>query len=168
MTPEMKIKATIAKYQARHELVVMARNVWEVVKHRATVTKAYKTAFDKMYPAYTCVYDRGDWQTTITVWGNGTDYNDRLFMCWNNSVLDEKGYGAFEFELERNDTLDYIARLERELELLPQLDAIKAQIDELSAKARDLCNFRIESPLNRESWSASYTLQELYPLLNQF
>lgn len=168
MTPESKIREVIAKYQIRHNLVVMARNVWETVKHRAAVTKAYQTAFAKMYPDYTCVYNRGDWQTTISVWGNGVEYNDRLFMCWNNSVLDEKGYGAFEFELERNDTLDYIARLECELELLPQLDAIKAQIDELSTKARELCNFKVESPLNRESLGASYTLQEFYPMLKRF
>lgn len=168
MTPESKIREVIAKYQTRHELVVMARNVYETVKHRATVTKAYKTAFDKMYPTYTCVYDRDDWQTTISVWGNGVEYNDRLFMCWNNSVLDEKGYGAFEFELERNDTLDYIARLERELELLPKLDAIKAQIDALSAEAKKLCEFTVPSVLNRENWGASYTLQEFYPMLKRF
>jgi len=168
MTTEMKIQATIAKYQTRHNLVVMARTALEVVKHHATVTKAYKTAFDKLYPNYTCVYDRGSYQTTISVWGNGVEYNDRLFMCWNNSVLDEKGYAAFEYELERNDTLDYIARLERELELLPQLDAIKAQIDALSAEAKKLCEFTVPSMLNRENFGASYTLQEFYPMLKRF
>lgn len=168
MTPESKIREVIAKYQTRHNLVVMARNVLEVIKHRATVTKAYKTAFDKMYPGWTCVYSRDDWQTQISVWGNGVEYNDRLFMCWNNSVLDEKGYTAFEYELERNDTLDYIARLERELELLPELDAIKAQIDALSAEAKKLCEFTVPSVLNRENWGASYTLQEFYPMLKRF
>lgn len=168
MTPKMKIQATIAKYQIRHNLVVMARAVLEVVKHRATVSKAYKTAFNKMYPGWTCVYSRDDWQTQISVWGNGVEYNDRLFMVFNNSVLDNEGYKAFDHELERCDTLDYIARLERELELLPQLDAIKAQIDALSAEAKKLCEFTVPSVLNRENFGASYTLQEFYPMLKRF
>lgn len=169
MTPEMKIQVTIAKYQVTHKLVNMVREVVQALANRKRVDAGFKTAFLKLYPDYAVSYQRGDWQTQITIWGNGVEYNDRLFMCWNNSALDEKGYSAFADECERCDPWDYIVRLEGEIELLPQLDAIQAKINALKEEAQALCSFKVEGSLvGRNSGYASYTLQEFYPMLKRF
>ena len=127
-------EAVKTNYRQKHDVAELVRACILKCKHLSTVNKRFETQFKKDNPEYTC-HLRNDYLMEFSVWGNGVPYDNRFFMCVNNSRL---SWEAMELETYRCDCLDYLEQLENEELYYPQLEKIEKQIKDLQELAKSL------------------------------
>jgi hypothetical protein len=157
------IKAEIKGYQLKNKLIGMVRQALAEVEHRQRVDRSLVTAFEKLYPLYTISLVRQSGLFQLSVWGNGVEYNDRLYLVTNESLVSRDGWAAIRAELDNMDMSDYIAQAEHDLTVLPELDEIDRQIAALREKALEIARFDSDKLRTR---GVSYTVRHLYKFLD--
>ncbi len=165
---KQKLEEAIRDCETRDKLAGMLRQAVDGVRHHKSVTAALTKKFEALFPAYTISmhYDKGSFGSfTISIWGNGVDYNHRFTLIANSGNVTRDGWAAIDKELSYVRD-GYIEAYRAELDKLTELDRFAAEFAALQVLARDYAVEGIDPEIRR--YGPSSILEEAYPFLKRF
>jgi len=158
------ITAEIAKMQKKQIVNELAKEVFASMRHRK-FNKAVETAFKKAHPEYTVYYGKDSGSVKLLIWGNGIKYDDQVSytLYHHGEKTDAEIWEHMDYDLQRNDLSDCIARHEAELQLLPALFEAEQQIEAIQKRIEAGAPAPSGHCLRQKNKQYSYEMQKLFP-----
>jgi hypothetical protein len=123
-------------YEQQIAIVAGIRRAFEKCKHHQQFSKRVKPIIEAELPGYTVSVDPDHHGLrTINVWGNGLEYKDSVYLCWNGSKPWTEGMAE---AIEISDVRDYAERLAAEAKLTDVLSELEKLVVEARAQAATL------------------------------
>jgi len=142
------------------------------IKHYQKITARCKDSLTELLPEYTIYLGKNACEhPEVTIWGNGIQYNDRLYVSvWMNAE-NPTWQEAILWDIDRSDPSDKLERLIAEEAMVTEFEELNKQVE----VAREAAKFKISqltipksAKIRTDSchWNnASYELQDRFPLL---
>jgi hypothetical protein len=141
------IKKEISYNEHKSRVIEVVIECIKELSHDKKPSKKLETLIkNKLGDKYTVYLDLKHCITLfeVLVWGNGIDYNDRVFICGNNSYFESKGWVDTMLEACLISNLrDYNENLEQEIHLVQELTTIEEEIQYLKLRASELKKERL-------------------------
>lgn len=165
---EQKLNEAILHCQQIDKAVGLLKQAVDKVRHHKRVTAALKNEFERLGSGYliSMTYDKAMFgQFSIGIWGNGLEYNRRLYVCLSSSRVTESGWAAIDEELTHYDRAKQIEAYRAELTKLAKLDEFAETIGKLHKEAQAYAVAGIDEDIRR--YGSSSILEEAYPFLKR-
>jgi len=149
----------IRKNTLNNEAIDALRETIEKMRHRE-INKSLETRFKKDHPEYNASYAIEHGLFTFTIWGNGIEYNDKVYLC--RSIHHYQGDLTWDTLLDEckcHYFADYNEQLEKEMALLPEIKKAQKEIEKIRKRFTPV---KLEKT-GRCSSQFSSTIRKLFP-----